>query len=158
MASSRWYSEGLRFTCTQCGRCCTIPGYVWMDREEMSELADFLGLPFDEFTKRYVRRVGNRYSLIEKPTSECIFWQGTGPKRGCQVYAARPRQCRTFPFWEENIDSEPAWNEVVRDCPGTGEGRLYEVDEIHRLVREEGETGFDGAPGGAEAPESEKPD
>ena len=27
-----WYSEGLRFECTQCGACCSgEPGYVWVD-------------------------------------------------------------------------------------------------------------------------------
>ena len=26
-----WYADGLRFTCTQCGNCCTgQPGFVWI--------------------------------------------------------------------------------------------------------------------------------
>ena len=141
MTSSRWYSKGLRFGCTRCGHCCTIPGYVWVDREEMDKLADLLGLSFDEFTRRYVRRVGHRYSLTEKETHACIFWQGTGPELGCQVYAARPEQCRTFPFRDENLIDKQAWKNVAEASPGVGQGRLYEVEEIEQLARGEGETG-----------------
>ena len=31
-----WYADGLPFTCTQCGDCCTgDPGYVWVTDEVM---------------------------------------------------------------------------------------------------------------------------
>ena len=31
-----WYGGGLRFTCTQCGNCCTgQPGYVWISKKEI---------------------------------------------------------------------------------------------------------------------------
>jgi hypothetical protein len=35
-----WYKDGLRFTCTGCGDCCTgAPGYVWVNKEEIEALA-----------------------------------------------------------------------------------------------------------------------
>ena len=35
-----WYHEGLSFTCSQCGDCCTgAPGYVWVNNEEIAALA-----------------------------------------------------------------------------------------------------------------------
>ena len=35
-----WYKEGLRFKCTECGKCCTgAPGYVWVNKEEVAEMA-----------------------------------------------------------------------------------------------------------------------
>ncbi len=41
-----WYQDGLRFTCTMCGKCCTgDPGYVWVTDEELAALAKFLGEP-----------------------------------------------------------------------------------------------------------------
>jgi hypothetical protein len=135
-----WYSEGLRFACTRCGTCCKISGYVWVGRDEMAELAEELDLALDDFTRRYLRRVGERYSLIEKPGGECIFWREDGPRPGCQVYSARPVQCRTFPFWKRHLADEEAWNDVVEECPGAGTGRLYAVDEIERLARGEGAT------------------
>jgi Fe-S-cluster containining protein len=123
-----WYRDGLAFSCTRCGACCTgAPGYVWVGPEEVAQLASARGLSVDQFRKTYVRRVGNRYSLIEKPNGDCIFWD---KQAGCTVYAARPVQCRTWPFWAENIESPEAWEAVRRVCPGSGQGRVFSLDEI----------------------------
>lgn len=123
-----WYRDGLRFSCTQCGNCCTgAPGYVWVDAEEIARLAESIGLSAEEFGLRYVRQVGRRYSLVERPNGECVFWDKAV---GCTVYEARPTQCRTWPFWEENIESKADWELVGRGCPGVGRGRWHSVEEI----------------------------
>lgn len=127
-----WYRDGLSFTCTRCGACCTgAPGYVWVTAEEIARLAESRGEPIDEFSRRYVRRVGSRYSLIEKPGGDCVFWDA---KAGCTVYQARPTQCRTWPFWEENVETPEDWERTTRACPGSGRGRLYTADEIIRSI------------------------
>jgi uncharacterized protein len=127
-ASSPWFRDGLAFTCTRCGNCCTgAPGYVWVSREEIRRIAEFRGESEREFSSKFVRRVQNRYSLIEKPGGDCIFWD---KQAGCTVYPARPVQCRTWPFWPENVDSAEAWEGVCQVCPGSGHGRVYSVDEI----------------------------
>ena len=124
-----WYREGLQFSCTQCGECCTgAPGYVWVTRREVEALRAFLRTSTDDFGRRYLRKVGSRLSLIEKPNGDCIFYD-----RGCTVYAARPDQCRTFPFWSENLKSRSAWDAAAGDCPGMGSGRLYSASEIRRI-------------------------
>ncbi|MDR3635503.1 MAG: YkgJ family cysteine cluster protein [Isosphaeraceae bacterium] len=123
-----WYRDGLAFECTRCGACCTgAPGYVWVDEQEIARLASFRGESFEQFSGRYVRRVGTRYSLIEKPGGDCIFWD---QRAGCTVYPARPVQCQTWPFWPENIESAADWHQVQRGCPGAGRGQLFTVDEI----------------------------
>lgn len=137
MTTPPWYGEGLRFGCSRCGRCCTIPGNVWVDEEEIARLAARLGLALDEFGRRYLRRVGSRLSLVEKGRHECVFWS---PEAGCTVYRDRPRQCRTFPFWPENVATPDDWEAVVEDCPGAGEGRLYPHTEIVALGKGRGET------------------
>jgi len=132
--SEPWYREGLQFSCTSCGDCCTgKPGYVWVTRKEVAELAAFLGSTPEEFSRRYVRRVGRRYSLVEKQSGACVFFD-----QGCSVYAARPVQCRTFPFWSENLKSRIAWQGVAGECPGAGKGRLYALEDIDRIRRGEG--------------------
>ena len=97
MTKSNWYQEGLRFQCTECGKCCTgAPGYVWVNEQEMEEMAAFLHISLKEFMMKYVRRVGHRYSLTEsKKTFDCVFLK----EKKCQVYGARPVQCRTYPWW-----------------------------------------------------------
>lgn len=123
-----WYREGLAFECTRCGACCTgAPGYVWVDAEEIARLAENRGESVEDFGRRYVRRVGHRLSLIERPGGDCIFWDKSA---GCTVYEARPVQCRTWPFWPENIASPEDWDHVTSVCPGSGRGRVFTVEEI----------------------------
>ncbi len=123
-----WYGDGLAFDCTRCGDCCTgAPGYVWVTPEEIARLAEFRGEPIEAFSRAFLRQVGPRYSLIEKPGGDCIFWD---KQAGCTVYPARPVQCRTWPFWEENVETPEDWREVQGRCPGAGRGRVYGVEEI----------------------------
>ena len=76
----------------------------------------------------YVRKVGIRRSLREFPNGDCVFFDSE--TRKCQVYEARPRQCRTWPFWTSNLKSPEAWEETCRVCPGSGKGKLYQLEHI----------------------------
>jgi Fe-S-cluster containining protein len=127
-SKSPWYGDGLAFSCTRCGACCTgAPGYVWVSPEEIARLAQFRGETVEQFTAKFVRQVNDSYSLIEKPGGDCIFWD---KHAGCTVYSARPDQCQTWPFWPENVETPQDWDYVRSVCPGSGTGRLYTVDEI----------------------------
>lgn len=105
--------------CESCGgKCCRgESGYIWAKRDEILAMADYLDMELDEFAQSYLRKVGHRYSLREKILSEddyaCIFFDET--KERCTIYPVRPRQCRTFPFWEQFKNNE---DEVRRECPG----------------------------------------
>jgi Fe-S-cluster containining protein len=100
---------------------------VWVNDEEIAVLAAFRGETIEQFARRFVRRVGERHSLVEKPGGDCVFWDRTA---GCTVYPARPVQCQTWPFWPENIETARDWRHVQRGCPGAGKGRLFTVEEI----------------------------
>ena len=127
-----WYADGLRFECTRCGRCCTGEGHVWVSRDRIREIADFLGLSVEEFSRRYLRLVEGRVSLVDKPEhADCVFWEGD---RGCAIYPVRPTQCRTFPFWPEHLASPEAWRALAREVPGIGRGRRHAVGEIRRRL------------------------
>lgn len=128
-----WYSEGLRFECTGCGDCCTgAPGYVWVNQEEIRALASLVGVDLAEFESKYVRRAGNRRSLVELSGGDCVFFDNQ--TRRCTVYEARPRQCRTWPFWESNLETPRTWRETCRACPGAGQGTLIPLEEIEARV------------------------
>lgn len=123
-----WYVEGLRFACQACGQCCGgAPGYVWVDEEELAELAAHRGLSPDEFRRQYTRRLWRGRSLKEKHNYDCILLDEGGR---CLAYEARPTQCRTWPFWPSNLESPDAWNESARRCPGMGKGPLYTLEMI----------------------------
>jgi Fe-S-cluster containining protein len=124
-----WYKDGLRFQCTGCGDCCTgAPGYVWVNKDEIEKLAAKIGLAADEFETNYVRSIGARKSLVEYKNGDCVFFDGE--TRKCRVYEARPRQCRTWPFWDSNVRTPEAWAQTCQVCPGSGKGKLYQLGEI----------------------------
>ncbi len=128
--SGPWYAQGLRFTCTQCGDCCTgEPGYVWVDDAEAAALAKSRGEKLHEFLAVYTRLSRGRRTLREKANGDCVFWERG---RGCTVYALRPKQCRTWPFWDSNLDSPESWAHAVAVCPGSGDGELVGAAEIAR--------------------------
>ena len=111
-----WYKDGLSFECTGCGKCCTgFPGYVWVGEEEIEKLSDHLNLSVDDFSLRYLRVVDGKFSLKEEAgTFDCVFLQGNR----CSVYEVRPKQCRTFPFWPQNLDSPETWQKTASRCEG----------------------------------------
>lgn len=113
---SKWYSNGLRFECTGCGQCCTgAPGFVWVNPNEIEEMATFLKISVEEFSNKYLRRVMGKVSLIEMPSSyDCVFLKD----KKCQIYSVRPTQCRTFPWWPSHLKSEANWKEAATYCEG----------------------------------------
>jgi Fe-S-cluster containining protein len=146
--NSEWYADGLRFTCTQCGNCCTGPtGYVWFNVRELGEMAKFAGISEKEFIRRHARKINGRFSLNERQTShgyDCVFLQrddaGNPRKAGCTIYPVRPGQCRTWPFWPENLTTMKAFERAGARCPGmtrglAGEGNFVPV-ELIRIVRD----------------------
>ncbi len=128
----KWYANGLRFTCTRCGTCCKARGeyvYVYVSDECLEKMARIHGLHPIQFERRYCTFLeGERIFKFEEEL--CPMNDGTQ----CTVYRARPIQCRTWPFWPENIESEKSWEEkVLKVCPGTGKGRLWTPKEIDFL-------------------------
>ena len=143
-----WYKQGLKFTCTTCGNCCTGgPGYVWITDDEIAKLAAHLKLTPEETFDKYCRRLFGKISLNEVKGVgggyDCVFLKEVKPprsarngnvivqaKRVCGVYEARPLQCRTWPFWPENLEDKPAWDHETRKCPGMNTGRHYTPEQI----------------------------
>ncbi len=103
--------------CESCqARCCRgESGYIWVKKEEMVTIADYLGVTFEHFALSYLKKVGYKYSLIEQRIGNeyaCIFLDESNR---CKIYDVRPTQCRTFPFWESFKQNK---EEVVQECPG----------------------------------------
>jgi Fe-S-cluster containining protein len=131
MSDPLWYQNGLRFKCTQCGDCCSgDPGVVWVDQEELASIAEFAGLTETELRLRHTHTVEKRISLSERPNGDCSFLDKES--RRCTIYSVRPKQCRTWPFWNSNLETPEAWEETRRACPGIGKGSFVPLEEIQR--------------------------
>jgi len=140
MVNELWYKDGLQFECLRCGNCCSgFSGTVRVSDEEIAALARRLALSEAEFRKDYTRTIGGgAISLIEKPNNDCIFFD---QEQGCTVYADRPRQCRTWPFWRSNVYSPDSWKRGAKRCPGIGRGRLYTAELIKETSENDGSSG-----------------
>lgn len=131
---------GLRFGCTMCGNCCTgPPGYVLITDSEARAIADRLGLSVGLFIERYTHETSLGRSLNEVPGEhghDCVFLDRERlPGRAvCGIYEDRPAQCRTWPFWKQNLSSAHAWARAARRCPGMNTGDLIPPEKI-RILR-----------------------
>ncbi len=143
-----WYADGLSFSCTQCGNCCTgAPGYVWISEIEIQRLAAHLKITTHDVIEKYCRRIGNRISLRESRSAsgnyDCIFLKevevpgksGRAPtsRCTCTIYPVRPLQCRTWPFWDGNLESRENWKRAAAKCPGMNSGKSYSLAKIESL-------------------------
>jgi len=133
MSEQVWYHDGLRFACTRCGNCCQGPGYVWVDEQEIGVLARHLEMDPVTFEAVYTRQAGRGRSLRDQANDNCIFY---ADGQGCLVYDSRPRQCRTWPFWSQNLESPAAWKRTQERCPGSGHGELFTAEDITRRLAE----------------------
>ena len=111
-----WFSKGLKFQCTGCGKCCTgSPGYVFLSHSDLQRLSAHFSLTPEEFKKTYTYQVDEKISLIDRPGSDhCVFLKD----HQCSVYASRPEQCRTFPWWIYFLKDEKTWKEAEKHCEG----------------------------------------
>ena len=137
--SEPWYAAGLAFECTGCGACCAGPGegYVWVTPKEIVDIAAKLQISEAEMRRKYVRKVGRNFSLVErKDNNDCIFLVPDGKGgRKCKVYDVRPVQCRTWPFWPSNLASPDDWAYAGLRCPGMNRGPLHDINEIESKRR-----------------------
>jgi Fe-S-cluster containining protein len=101
---------------------------VWVNQAEIDALAVRLGMSVEDFERKYVREVGVRRTLKERKNYDCVFLDGQ--TRKCTVYEDRPRQCKTWPFWNSNVRTPEAWQQTCEVCPGSGKGKLYSIEVI----------------------------
>lgn len=136
-----WYKNGLQFECTQCGDCCSgSPGLVQFTAGEGTEMAASLGLTETEFYELYATKSpdGQYYELYDVYREgfgfDCILLDrcpDTG-KTSCRAHTGRPLQCRTWPFWPDNIVTERAWKKAAKDCEGIGRGGIIPLRVIQQ--------------------------
>ena len=138
--SEEWYKDGLSFSCTQCGNCCSgPPGYVWFTDEEALKMAASVKLEVNEFLRRYAHTINGKWTLNERAGPQgydCIFLQRDDRgKAQCSIYLTRPQQCRTWPFWPELLKRPTEWDRASDRCPGMNSGKTYTLAQI-RVIRD----------------------
>lgn len=83
-----------------------------------------------QFTRDYCEKTAGYYHLKDDPGSkDCIFLKD----KRCTVYEGRPTQCRTWPFWPENMKARK-WDDIASFCPGVGKGSVVPAEEIQKQI------------------------
>ena len=122
--------RGLRFECTQCGKCCWTRGeysHVYLTKDDLAALASAVGLSVAETRKRYTFRDENGWTELDFAGGRCVMLDAK--TNLCTVYESRPTQCRTFPFWPEMIRRGGWTAEAKNICEGVGRGRVVAKEE-----------------------------
>lgn len=133
----RWYEAqgGLRFECTQCGKCCRRPGIVVMTEEDILRASDYLGMDLHDFCERYLQydEEDDLWFVHVKPGKGCVFLSD----ERCKIHDVKPAQCRTYPFWPELLVDAQTWREEGMLCEGIDRGRAHLPGRIEAVSRGE---------------------
>lgn len=129
--------EPLRFECTGCGACCSGDGdqYVFLGPDEVPAIARHLGIGRRWFRRRYTMRAPDGERVLRMSDGACVFLRQDGR---CEIYDARPVQCRTYPFWPELVTSRQAWRREAVRCEGIGRGARVPLHVIEAALRSAG--------------------
>ena len=135
MSPKPWYANGLRFECTGCGNCCKNHGdytFVYLAERDIEAIRGFLGLEREAFLEEYCEVVDG-WVTLQMGEEACRFLD---EKNRCTIYPVRPKQCATWPFWQENLD-KAVWDGPVKECcPGIDDGPVTPAAEVERIAAE----------------------
>ena len=132
-----FYKNGIRFKCQSSSNCCISRGsygYVYLSHKDVKRIANFFNISINTFKNKYCA-VTNGYIHLKEinASSNCRFLKN----KKCSIYINRPSQCRTWPFWKENMNAKK-WNEnITKFCPGIGKGELYNKETIDKKILED---------------------
>lgn len=118
----KWFTDTLAFSCTSCGKCCKSKGSnkVFLNLAESQAIAKHIGIDVPAFHSQYT---DDRLNSENRPfksikqhenKKQCTFLEGNK----CTIYEVRPTQCRTYPFWPQNMIGPAEWIAEAHLCEG----------------------------------------
>ncbi len=135
--SNKFYKNGINFKCQGSSNCCVSRnsyGFVYLSNKDLLRFSKFFSITKKKFINKYCNYTDGFLHLKEiRKNGECLFLN----KKKCSVYKARPTQCRTWPFWSENLNSKTWNNEIMDFCPGIGKGKLFNKSKIDKKIKED---------------------
>ena len=106
-------------TCKKCGFCCKSCNAM-ISKQDIDLLCRYLNCDFEELYEKYMDK-NARIPYLKLP---CPF---LNKDNDCDVYPARPKTCREFPFNE--------FTAIVDPCP-LGKNIRHMVEEIEGPINE----------------------
>eukprot|EP00741_Cyanophora_paradoxa_P021531 tig00021357_g20786.t1 len=120
-----------------CGKCCSLPGVVWVNDSEVQAMADHLHVPRATFEERFTKNMGSGWWVLKKKpgSQDCSLLEDNA----CTVNVVKPVQCRTYPYWGSIMENPGNWMVEGRQfCEGINheEAPLVQPDEIRKQLDE----------------------
>lgn len=86
---------------------------MYITDEDVERIAQHLHVPSDEVARKYTKRLvhGRTLRFVHKV---CPFYTS----KGCSIHRVKPEQCRTWPYWTENVSNNQFKAGIKRFCPG----------------------------------------
>ena len=131
--------KGTKFECQGSGNCCVSRnsyGYVYLSKKDLIRLSKHMKLTINKFINLYCSFTKKDKFLHLKEIKDdknCIFLKN----KKCEVYNSRPEQCRTWPFWPENMNAKTWEKDISIFCPGINKGRFYSSENIENIVKKD---------------------
>ena len=126
-----WEKEPLRFECqSDCFKCCAKPGIVYFDRAAIKNAARIIKISTERFKKGFLKLDNGQWVHEVESGNPCSFLT----PEGCAIHNGKPLQCRSYPFWHENMTSKSMWKFVGAFCPGIGIGPSVSIATIRKFL------------------------
>ena len=137
MIEKKLIEKGIKFKCQGSSNCCVSRGtygYVYLTKNDLLRFSKYFKISTLLFKKKYCQYSDGYMHLKEvNKNGNCIFLK----EKKCTIYNARPTQCRTWPFWKENMNAKNWSNNIKNFCPGIGKGKKYSYDQILGKIKED---------------------
>ena len=128
-----WEKESPRFECQpDCFKCCTKPGIVYFDKSSIENASKITNLSTTRFRKEFLIRNNGQWVHEVEDENPCAFLT----HEGCSIHFGKPIQCRSYPFWRENMTSKAMWKLVSGFCPGIDTGPHIVVATIRDFLEQ----------------------
>jgi len=104
------------FSCRQCGTCCQGHGGIFIHPEQAGTVAEFLGLPVEEFVREYTFPKHGLLAFKVDAEEYCVMHDYQ--THGCLIHPVKPVMCRDWPFFPAPLKYPEEFEVIKRSCPG----------------------------------------
>ena len=98
-----------------CGNCCYGEGGIFLEQNEMEDIAGFLEKSLESFLSRFCEEKIGGYQLKTGEDGFCIFFD---KEKNCLIHPVKPKRCRLWPFTPAILSDKQNWEMAKDACPG----------------------------------------
>jgi len=103
------------FECKRCGDCCYGEGGILVDKDDVEEIAAFLGISQAFFLLWYCEIRNGKTHVRTRRDGYCVFFDRSSL---CLIHPVKPAPCREWPFCPALLKDRENWEMAKDACPG----------------------------------------